>query len=250
MEGFTKIKGLSDIRRLPRIGKIRLGEKVISEGGKTHPKEVPFFVCPAEVKKIYGEKPTELDILFPVNDPAIIFPQRLEWWGAGGLKCLGDGVRARRSNGADQREERSCPCEILGKGCGPRGHLIFVLPKVSIAGCYQIDIGSRNSIIDLNSGFDYLTGLIGRFSGIPLKLKRVLREMHGSGRKETHYPLQIFFEGDLQAIESFRRGGQLLLPHQPREEKPSSSLMGDDQDFPSFEEELEAVKARGMIPEK
>ena len=34
---FTKIKGLSDIRRLPRIGKIRLGVKVISEGGKTHP---------------------------------------------------------------------------------------------------------------------------------------------------------------------------------------------------------------------
>jgi len=29
---FTKIKGLSDIRRLPGIGKIRLGEKVISEG--------------------------------------------------------------------------------------------------------------------------------------------------------------------------------------------------------------------------
>jgi hypothetical protein len=223
METFTKITGLSDRRRLPRLGKIRMGIKAISEEGKSYPKEVPFFVVPAEVKKIYGEKPVELDIFFPVNDPAIIFPQRYEHWGAGGLKCFGDGTRARRSNGGDQREERNCPCESLGKGCGPRGRLIFILPKVSIGGCYQIDVGSRNSIVDLNSGLDYLTGLIGRFSGVPLKLRRVSKETHGSGRKEVHYPLQIFFEGNLQAVESLRRGESLLLPDQSREEKPSPS---------------------------
>ena len=55
---FTKIKGLSDKRRLPRLGKIRLGVKAISQkSGKEYPKETDYFVCPPEVQAVYGEKP-------------------------------------------------------------------------------------------------------------------------------------------------------------------------------------------------
>jgi hypothetical protein len=56
---FTRIKDLSDKRRLPRLGKIRLGIKCKSVStGNEYPKEVEYFVCPPEVQKVYGEKPT------------------------------------------------------------------------------------------------------------------------------------------------------------------------------------------------
>ena len=74
----------------------------------------------------------------------------------------------------------------------------------------------------------------------------MLRETHGSGRKEIHYPLQIFFEGDLRAVESLRRG-RLLIPEHITPDSRISSV-GDDQGFPSFEEEIEAVRSRGMVP--
>jgi len=58
------IKGLSEQLRLPRRGKIRLGEKKKSEKtGKTYPISLDYFVVPDEVKKVYGEKPRKLDIM-------------------------------------------------------------------------------------------------------------------------------------------------------------------------------------------
>src|SRR5512136_631184 len=93
---FTRIKDLSDRRRLPRLDKIRLGVKLKSKRtGKEYPCETPYFVCPSEVQKVYGEKPTELDIMLPINDPEAVFPQRYIWYGsAKGAKCMGDGEKA------------------------------------------------------------------------------------------------------------------------------------------------------------
>ena len=47
------IKGISEIRRLPRLGKIRLGEKKTAESGKEYPVETSHFVVPGEVARIY-----------------------------------------------------------------------------------------------------------------------------------------------------------------------------------------------------
>lgn len=41
------IKGLSNVRRLPRLGKIRLGVKRQKEGGKVYPVEVDHFIPPS-----------------------------------------------------------------------------------------------------------------------------------------------------------------------------------------------------------
>ena len=71
----TRIKGLSDVRRLPRIGKIRLGVKKVAKSGKEYPAEVPWFVCPDEVCQVCGPEPTGLDIMLPVEDPEIISPR-------------------------------------------------------------------------------------------------------------------------------------------------------------------------------
>src|SRR4030067_1135183 len=206
VKNFTRIKDLSDRRRL---GKIRLGVKAISQGGKTYPVEKRYFILPPEAAKVYGQRSEELDVMFPVENEEIILPQRLAWFGQSrGPKCMGDGEKARRLNEKGEYEDRECPCELLKKKeCLQRANLLVMLPKVSVGGVYQIDISSYHSIVDLNSGIDYIRALLGRISMVPLKLKRVARETHGSGRKETHYPLQIAFEGNLDALMAFKKAG-------------------------------------------
>ncbi|MCK4445672.1 MAG: hypothetical protein KAW56_01165, partial [Candidatus Marinimicrobia bacterium] len=165
---FTRIEGLSSIRRLPRLGKIRLGIKVPygpivqnkdgTRAQKTRPKETDYFVCPPEIKKVYGDEPKELNIMFPLNDPEALFPQAYKWYGSSkGLKCKGDGVNATRlNNDTNEMEEIKCPCELLEEGkCKQRASLSFMMPGIKIGGVYQIDLSSYHSIVDINSGLDY-----------------------------------------------------------------------------------------------
>lgn len=212
---YTEIKGLSDKRRLPRLGKIRLGLKALSKNsGKEYPTETPYFVCPPEVMKIYGEKPTELDVLFPVEDTAITIPQAYEWYGTGkGLKCIGNGETSLRMDDKTfEMTERECPCEYLESGtCKQRMHLRVILPKVNVGGVYQIDTSSFNSIIDINSSVDYIRALVGRIALVPLKLKRVKTETHHEGKKQNHYTLKLELEADINFINTLRENTARIL---------------------------------------
>ena len=85
------IKGVTDIVRMPRLGKIHLGVKV--EGDRsTYPRAVDYFVCPPEVVAIHGEKPKELDVMFPNEDD--------ERWGIAVLPPLLASARPRNAAAA------------------------------------------------------------------------------------------------------------------------------------------------------
>jgi hypothetical protein len=212
---YAVIKELSGQRRLPRLGKIRLGLKALSQSGKEYPKEVDYFVCPPEVQKIYGEMPKELDVMVPINNVETVFPQAYKLYGKNrGLKCIGNGTTAMRLNEKTQTmEERECPCELMGKpgGCSLKAHLMVILPKVSIGGIYQIDVGSINSVIDINSGLAYVEALVGRFAMVPLKLRRAAKETYANGVKSVHYPLQIFLDADLGMLNALREDTKRIL---------------------------------------
>jgi len=56
-KNYTKINGLSETRRMPRLGKIRLGAKVEKKTGEKsveYPVELPFFLLPDEVGAVHG----------------------------------------------------------------------------------------------------------------------------------------------------------------------------------------------------
>jgi len=96
------IKELSDVRRLPRLGKIHLGVKAKNEKGVEYPKAVDYFVVPEEVKKVYGEKPEKLKIIIPSEMPDVFFPQWYKKYTYGkGLICKGDGITANRVSPTD-----------------------------------------------------------------------------------------------------------------------------------------------------
>lgn len=232
MRKFTKIRGekaTSDIRRLPRLGRIRGGIKVKRKSGNsekcnhepkdscmycTAPRETPHFIVPLEVAKVYGDAPTELDIMIPVNDLDIVFPQSYEMYGSGrGLKCNGDGEQALRFDEESKSMiEVPCPCEFLEKKkCSQRAHLSFILPKVSVGGVYTFTTTSFHSIVDINSSLDYITSLIGRFAMIPLKLKREPRDTHHDGKKQTHYTCRIELEGNIDFLNALRENNQRIF---------------------------------------
>lgn len=247
MKGFapriTRINGLSDSRRLPRLGIIRLGIKVKSAKSNTgckctrnefcfkcsYPKETPHFVVPDEVAAIYGPEPTELDVMIPINDIDAVFPQAYKFYGSSrGLKCSGNGKIAYAVNkDTKEMEEKECPCDLLESGkCAQTGSLMVMLPQVSVGGIYQITTKSINSIIDVNSGIDFAEALYDRFAMIPLILRRVKTITHHDEKKQTHYTLQLVPDGNIDTINALRRDSKRVIEHHkyliptPREVNP------------------------------
>lgn len=100
------IRGLSDARRLPRLGKIRLGVQVANPNGSgTHPAKTDHFVCPPDVlEAVDGQVPfcscptpgpLQLPIMFVSNDLEQTAPQFYKAYrGRAGLACVGDGFEA------------------------------------------------------------------------------------------------------------------------------------------------------------
>jgi hypothetical protein len=242
------IKGLSEVRRLPRLGAIRLGVKKLSEGGKSYPAEVDYFVCPAEVEEVFGEKPKALRVMFPVDNPDVFFPQWLKCYGASLLKCKGDGEKAFTwDEEGGGLKEIACPCPKLeAKECKQIGILQFLIPECAGAGVYQITTSSKNSIIDLNSSLSFIRAICGRVNMIPLVLKRepmlMQRIEAGKPKKSTHYTLKLDLDEKVTLCE-LQRAAQvaperILLP--PPDETKDDLLFPPNGFKPENESEAEA----------
>src|SRR3989304_4359430 len=94
-EEMSPIKGISEIVRLPRLGKIRLGIKKEGDDGSPYPVPTDYFVCPDEVKEIFGDKPKELRIMFPTENSEQWASQYLRCYSTSNeLICRGDGETA------------------------------------------------------------------------------------------------------------------------------------------------------------
>lgn len=181
------IKGLSERRRLPRAGKIKLGV-VVERNGKTFPRATDHFVVPEEIVEYVGAEPKELSIVFPTDDPAANFPQEYKMYKkAGGLFCAGDGERAKRWGQDGNLHVLACPCPFLESGeCGPKATLNFFLPAVPGIGVWQITTQSNGSIVSLNSGLEMFARMFGGLQGVPfvLRLEEQVTQRFDEQKKE------------------------------------------------------------------
>jgi len=191
------IKDFEGRGRIPRLGKIRLGEKVHGEKSD-YPKATDHFVCPTEVRAVYGDKPKKLEISFHTDKIEEIFPQYYKRYGKStGLVCKGDGEIANLINPETSEFEE---IECLGRGCDcwkkdqckTIGNLYFMVRGVNRFGVYQLDTSSYNTILNINGGLDYakrLTG--GRLALIPFILEVIPQEVNPEGKKKTVYVLRL-----------------------------------------------------------
>lgn len=258
MGRFKTIKGLSEQRRLPRLDYIRLGVKVKRSGDAScdcgsddlcrkcsRPTETKHFVVPPEVAKVYGDTPTELDIVFPLDAVEDVFPQALKMYKAAGLWCEGNGEQALRRNEQGQWDEMACSCENLDArgGCKKVAVLNIILPRVNWGGVYQIVTSSFNSIIDVQSGIEYVRSLMGRVVMVgkkPPHHLKLLREPtatthtddKGQTRKQTHYTMKLRYMGTEEDINKERaltvealRGPRYLIADEDRSARDMPTLI-------------------------
>ena len=233
------IKGVSEVIRLPRLGKIRLGIRRENDSGITYPVPTDYFVCPDEVKKVFGDKPVELRVMFPTEDEKQWSGQYLRCYSASrGLICRGDGETALARIDVHTREiasKESTETELREITCNPAKcayyqkvqcrrvmNLQFILPDCPGFGVYQLDTGSFFSIVNVNSCLELIRGVCGRLSMIPLSLKLVEKEVQVLGKAKTVRVLSLTAPYSLIEIQKYARipPGQVLLLPAPDGEAP------------------------------
>lgn len=81
---------------LPEIGKIKIGEKAMSAGGKEYPKSLDYFRPTGnfanEFTNVYGDKPTRLSVCFISDSLSEVCNERYESWVKGKRWGWGDGT--------------------------------------------------------------------------------------------------------------------------------------------------------------
>ncbi len=253
------IKGLTETRRLPRLGKIRLGIKKRSpRTGGEYPVATDYFVCPPEVQEIYSKKPKCLDVIIPLEDEEIWASQYYRQYSRSrGLVCKGDGETCRRMvdvatgavAGRDTREVawqegipckgRQCP-DYQASSCQEVMNLQFLLPKVPGLGIWQIDTGSIHSIMNINNCATMIRAMCGRVSWIPLTLTLEPTEVVNpdDGKKKMVYCMHLRYERSAESLllDSEKPRLQVLLGAPHDEEAPDDRLLGSR--TPEKKEEL------------
>ncbi len=203
------IKGLSETRRLPRLGKIHLGikkTKVVNGREVEYPSAVDYFVFPEdnplydELIKVFEKKPKELRILIPLDDEERWASQYYRCYSrTRGLICKGDGETAirmvdMRTGALANRDStevvmKEVPCQgrdcpDYEEQCREIMNLQFLLPEVPGLGVWQIDTSSINSIRNINSAAELVKRIYGRVSMIPLLLTIEPQEVQDSEGKK------------------------------------------------------------------
>jgi hypothetical protein len=125
------------------------------------------------------------------------------------------------------------------KECNPSGSLQVILPKVNFGGVYQITTGSWNSMTDIVSGLEFVRCLLGRFSMVPLKLRRVPTETHHGGKRQVHYPIQVILDtNSIEFINALKEQTNKVL-EAPRPQLAPTEEIRPDLDGGAVEEEEE-----------
>ncbi len=216
------IKDYKGKGRVPRLGKIRLG--VIKKGKNSeYPSAVDYFVCPKEVKKVYGPKPKKLEITFHSDKIEEIFPQYYKRYGKStGLVCKGDGESALAINpdtgefGEIECAGRDCDY-YKNNQCKEIGNFYFMILGVKRFGVYQLDTSSYNSILNINGGIEFAQNLTGgRLKMIPFILEVRPQEVNPEGKKKTVYVLHL--EADIPKMQKAlaSNSNEILQLEKPR----------------------------------
>lgn len=239
------IRGLTTERQamMPRNGKIKLGYKKKHSNGNEYPVAADHFVCPPEVREVFGDEPKNLTVVFPSTDPDVVAPAYYRaYHRTRGLVCKGDGETANRKmnpnkvfRGQDGRPEgplptrddkeielftglrcpgRECPFYIKGD-CSESMNVQFMLPDVDGWGVWQIDSRSVHSIMNLHDSFRWLR-LFGNFTGVPVTLSLIPKEVSPDGRLKTVYVMSLTAKGKLTDMVEAAKQPMWALPEGSR----------------------------------
>ena len=227
-----QLKGINEVIRLPRLGKIKLGIKKDIDG-TTYPVPTDHFVCPEEVIKVFGEKPRKLRIMFPTNDQAQWASVYLRCYSESRrLVCLGNERTAlamvnSKTGDTELREKQCNPstcCAFQQGNCNKVMNLQFMLPECPDFGVYQVDTGSYYSIRNVKGSLAIIYNSCRRFAMIPLSLHLVEQKVQPNGQNKTAWVLSLMPPYSLAETQRYAR----LPPEQVLVLPPPDSEAPDD----------------------
>lgn len=260
---YTEIPETENIK-LSIGGKIRLGIRKKNPQGVVRIIETEFFVCPKEVREIFGDEPTELTVFFPTAERKEVFPQNYEKYGGNNaLRCWGDGKKSgqRKNLKNGTWYDVECPCEHYNKkydketkigGCVKAGYLKFMMPAVTIGTFFQCRVGGTVSIEECNSAFklaEITTG--GCWAMIPFRMRRVPKRLKipGTGSMKNHWVVTLEIAASTEEIRRVMSGEILYLGQQRKKKyelettEPARGLEDEEDIVEETEEEIEAREA-------
>lgn len=225
------IPGITDRSRLPRLGKVRLGEKRESKSGKEYPAKLDHFNfkdCP-EIAKLYpGECREIYPIYLPADDEDVFFPTARKAYRSSGLFCAcNDGETATRvfspndeqgveylkQVGQEVKEgemfDLPCPAEdcpyVSDKYCKPVGRLFIIIPNVPRFGVYEISTSSFNSMVNILSDTRAIRRAVGTVANVPLALRLEPLIVQPGGKKTTVFVLKLEYKGSVYDLAKLGR---------------------------------------------
>ena len=165
-----------------------------------------YWESAADIAEVYGEKPTELGVIFLHDDPREVFPSEYALWTRRGRFCHGELVQIANGSGIHYKMQairrtrehpegepwpggrkylagplKDQPVEGCGAGCpelesgncGPSGDLYFILERFpSLGAICRLHTGGKTSVPNLSNAVAQLHSWNGgRLKGVKATLK-------------------------------------------------------------------------------
>jgi len=184
-------------RRLAEVGRIRIGQQVPTQSGKTRPAKLESFrLTSADRRRIdaaadlYGgavaewESPAgrqwevvtdsdSLDVIVPPSDLA--FSQAYEQWSAGGCQVRCDGRW-------DSIGDKPCHCDPDMRACDIHTRLSVMLRDLPGVGVWRIDSSGYYAAVELAGAVQVLAAAAGKGVMLPARLRLDQRTVKRDGQ--------------------------------------------------------------------
>lgn len=212
-------------RRLAEAGRIRIGQQVPTDNGKTRPEKLETFrltsADPHRIKlaaSIYGGEPkpwqapagqqwevitdaSALDVIVPPLDMS--FSQYYEMWSAGGCQRRCDGRSESISDGP-------CICDPDNRDCDIHTRLSVMLRDLPGLGVWRIDTQGYFAAVELQGAVEVIQMAAGRGQMLPARLRLEQRQVKRPGQPTRRFAVPVLdiemspgqlMDGDTQVRE-------------------------------------------------
>ena len=205
---------------LPLIGRIKIGEKAKNASGKEYPTSLDYFRATgkyeSKFKAIFGDKPNKIGIVFITDDLTEACNQYFASWDKGKLWGEGDGETFRiwdeKEGKYIENVPKTDPRVKAIKGWAEHTKLRFVIPAIKdVLGYWEfMTKGSKSSIPNIISTFDFIQQKAGTIMGFPFDLTVSKASGYSPGAAKSYSVVQLIpnrGEENITAIKEYLEGG-------------------------------------------
>ena len=211
---------------LPEAGRIKIGEKVLSKGGKEIPKSIDYFRATGtfaeHFHKVFGPKPDKLTIVFISDNISDSCNEEYACWDNGKRWGWGDGETFNVWNSTMKQYEvvDKEHSSLKGKKWDIMLTLRFVIPEMKgVLGHWVFATkGAKTTIPSIVKSFDFIKERMGTVIGVPFELVVEKGKGYSPGEPRQYSKVKLipcFSEEYMIKVKDFLSSGKSLTEIAP-----------------------------------